>query len=230
MWQEPLPEGVQVTGDVRLCLKADLHPDGTFGDEWLVITDSRLLVVGAQDGKLQQRWDLPLSEVAESQAENLVGGGALHVIHDGQRIELVRYTAARYARFAAAAQMLDKWLKGEEVQVPEPEQARCPRCGLPLEKGTKVCPACLPKTRTIARLIGYLRPHWPKALALSLLAVTNTALGLVAPYLRKPLMDDVLAPRGATGTVEQRMVLLGWLVLALAATNVLMAAAGALQA
>ncbi len=229
LWQDALPDGTQLDEPVRLSVQADLRPDGSFGREWLVVTQDHLLVLADSNGMVETRLTLPLAEIEEPKAEILIGGGAFEVSSGGTRLELVRYTASRCAKFATVAAMLGKWLKGEEAEIPEDEDTRCPRCGLPLEKGTKVCPACLPKSRTILRLVQYLRAHWVKALALSLLAFMNTALGLVPPYLRKPLMDDVLAPTKPDKAIEDRLALLGLLVLALVGAHVLMAAAGAAQ-
>ncbi|MGD9518395.1 MAG: ABC transporter ATP-binding protein [Armatimonadota bacterium] len=229
MLLQSLPEGVKVEGAVRLCVEADLRPDGSFGHEWLVVTEDRVLVLTQVDGGVTQRLELPLAEVEEPRAETLAGGGALEVSHAGSRIELLRYTSSRVPRFAAAASLLSKWSKGEEVEIPEVEETQCPRCGLPLDKGTQVCSACLPKSRTLLRLVGYLVPHWKVAVSLSVIATVNTALGLVPPYLRKPLMDDVLAPTGPPKPLEERFLLLGYLVLSLVMSYVLMAVTGAFQ-
>ncbi|MEA3399637.1 MAG: ABC transporter transmembrane domain-containing protein [Armatimonadota bacterium] len=223
------PEGFDPGEDVRLCAEADLRPDGRFGREWLVVGESRLWVVSDGDAAPSARLELPLEELGEPKARTLVGGGALEVSRNGERMELVRYTASRSARFGAAAQVLGKWLEGEEAEVPEEEQRYCPRCGMPLAEGTKVCPACLPRTRTLRRLIGYLAPRWKPAVGLALMALVHTGLGLVPPYLQKPLMDEVLAPKGEQRPLDERLRLLGLLVLALLVAHVLMAVISALR-
>jgi len=231
MWNEPVPEGIRPDGDVRLSVEADLLPDGTFGRELLVVTERALSVVALDDAQPSVRLELPLEELREPKARQVVGGGALSVARGDADIELVRYTAARVPRFATAAKLLEKWLQGEEAPVPKDEGLRCPTCGLPLEKGTKVCPTCTPKSRTLRRLLAYLRPFWKAALGLMLLAHINMALGLVPPYLQRPLMDRVLAPpKGQAAPLENRLALLGLLVLALLGTQVIMAAAGVCQA
>ncbi len=203
-----LPEGVDLAEEPRLVAETDLLPDGRFGREWLAVGASRLWVI-AEDGEH--------------------GGGALEVARDGERMELVRYTNARAARFGAVAHVLEKWLKGEEAEVPPEEENLCPRCGMPLPEGTKVCPACLSRSRTLRRLIAYLAPHWKGALGLALLALAHTALGLIPPYLQKPLMDEVLAPKGTPRPIDERLGLLGTLVLALLIAHVLMSALSALR-
>jgi len=230
MYQETLPQGITLDEPVRLSVEADLLPDGTFGRELLVVTEAKLRVVTEDGAGARVRLEVPLAGLKEPKAESVVGGGVLEVSQDSLRIELVRYSSARIPRFTTAAKLLEKWLKGEEAKIPPVEEQRCPRCGLPLEKGTKVCPACLPKTRTLRKLVGYLGPCWKAALSLSLVAMASTAVGLVPPYLQKPLMDQVLAPPpGEARPLDARLTLLGLLVLALLGVHVLRSMASVVQ-
>ncbi len=171
MLHAPLPEGAQIDGEVRLCLEADLHPDGTSGKEWMVVTEAQVLVFGRNGDGLQRRFALPLREISEPKAENFIGGGAFELLHNDERLELIRYTNGCMPSFAAAAGLIDKWVKGEEAVVPDEDAKRCPTCGFPLELGSKICPACTPKGQTLRRLLAYLKPHWPYALGLMLLSL-----------------------------------------------------------
>ena len=230
MLEEPLPEGIEIEEPVRMSVEADMHPDGSFGKEWLVVTADRLCVFAQNGDSVTTTADFPLAEVSDPKAESFVGGGALEITHGETRLELVRFTSARAPRFLIAAQLLDKWLKGEDAPLPDEEETRCPRCGMPLEPGTQVCPACLPKSRTLKRLVGYLKPYWQLALFLSLVALPNTALNLVGPWLNKPLMDKVLAPKAGTeASPEMRLHWLLLVVLAMLACRVLGAVFGATQ-
>ena len=230
MYQETLPQGITLDEPVRLSVEADLLPDGTFGRELLVVTDAKLRVLTEDGAGAHVRLEMPLAGLKEPKAESVVGGGVLEVSQDSLRIELVRYSSARIPRFTTAAKLLEKWLKGEEAKIPPVEEQRCPRCGLPLEKGTKVCPACLPKTRTLRKLVGYLGPCWKAALALSLIAMGSTAVGLIPPYLQKPLMDQVLSPpSGEAKPLNQRLTLLALLVAALLGVQVVRSMASVVQ-
>ena len=84
MLHAPLPEGAQMDGEVRLCLEADLHPDGSYGQEWMVVTEAQVLVFGNNGAGLQRRFTLPLSEISEPKAANFIGGGAFELLHDEQ--------------------------------------------------------------------------------------------------------------------------------------------------
>ena len=192
MLNTTLPEGIQLEESVRLCAEADLHPDGSLGDEWLIVTDANVLVFSRNGGSIEQRFKLPLAEISEPKVANLVGGGAFEVTKDEKPFELLRFTNRRSPDFASAAGVLEKWLKGEEAVLPEQEAQKCPKCGMPLEKGTKVCPFCAERGRTLRRLLNYLLPHKVHAISLSILAIIGTALGLIPPYLIRLLTDGVL--------------------------------------
>lgn len=219
MYRAALPEGVSLD-DVRMCVEADLLHDGTFGQEWLAVTDTHLYVI-SRNGRTDIRHTLPLAELKEPKADAFIGGGALEVLHGDTRIPLLRYTSARVPRFSAAAHVLDKWLKGEAAEVPDEREHKCPDCGVPLSPQSKVCQACVKRGQTILRVLVYLKPYWHAALGLSLLAILAAALGLVPPYLTKPLLDRVLVPAVThSATSAERLHLLGVLVLVLIGVHI----------
>ena len=237
MWNDPLPDNVTIDEPMRLCVAADLRADGSaakgsvFGSEWLVVTESHVRVMSQDDSVVSERLGLPLADLKEPKAQNFVGGGALEVSHDGSVVELVRYTSARAGRFATAAKLLEKWLKGEEAVVPDDERQRCPKCGLPLEKGTAVCALCVPKSRAARRLLRYMLPYWHRAVLLALVSMVMMALGLLVPWLQKPVVDRVLSPSGgAAAPMADRLRLLLLIVLAMAAAEFIITSLGVLQA
>ena len=229
MLTAPLPQDAQVDGPVRLCVQADLLPDGSFGKAWLAVTHERAWVFVAGEHGTETRYSIPLAEISAPKAVPLVGGGALEVTRDGASLELIRYGSGCLPFFSTAANLLGKWLKGEAAELPEVESLRCARCGLPLDAGTKVCPACLPKGRVIKRILLYLRPYLLQAVCLTLFAITLTIVGLVQPYLNKPLLDRVLMPGGHASPVAVRIDLLGWLVLLLIFSQVAKTVVGIVQ-
>jgi len=223
------PGWLRVDGAVRLCIDADLRQDGSFGQEWLVVTEARLLVV-ARNGEAQAiLHDLRLASVSEPKTIAFTGGGAFEVTHDGARLELIRYTSRRVPQFSNAAGRIGKWLKHEEAHPDDDDERRCPTCGLPREEGTKVCRYCVHKIRTLWRLAAYMKPHWVVGLGLMGLAILNASMGAVPPYLQKPLMEQVLAPK-EPAPVEQRAKILLMLVVALFGVHAALAVFGVAQA
>ena len=75
------------------------------------------------------------------------------------------------------------------------------------------------KGKVLARLATYLRPYWRQTAALCVMILTSAALGLVAPYLTRPLMDVVLARRGR-GAAAGAARLVGLIVLGMLAGQI----------
>jgi ATP-binding cassette subfamily B protein len=227
---EDVPQDLCLSEPIKLCVASDLLPDGTFGRQWLIVAGEKLLIFASDDVKAQRRFEIPLKEIESVKAEGVVGGGVLEAKHNGKTVELIRYTNAHSRKFGEVAKVLEKWSKGEEIDLEGLwEERKCPRCGLPLEEGTEVCPACLPKGRTLLRLVSYLKPYWKQVVCLSGLTFISTALGLLPPYLNKPLMDVVLAPKGIPRPLEERLKLLGFLVLILVLSRALGSGLSAVQ-
>jgi len=212
--------------DIIIAVAADLTPQGSFGEEWLVVTKDRLLVYEPDGARPTLRLDLRLADLNSPATDSLIGGGALQAMVNGETVELVRYTNARQRTFSRVVKYLadvaaahKARAKGEEVKE-EPrlaedpdEQKRCPQCRLLLPDGTKACPACMNKGRVIVRLAGYLRPYWKQSALLSAMLLLSTVLGLVSPYLNRPLMDVVLVPRSHVLPMSQRLTWLGFILL-----------------
>ena len=219
MLTAPVPTGISLSEEARLCVETDILPDGSFGKGWLVVTATHLRVYLQEGDTARLCHDYPLAEISEPKAVNYVGGGAVLVTRADVSVELIRYTNARAPEFASAAGLLEKWLKGEDAPLPENEAKHCPRCHFPLAEGSKICPACLPRSKALRRLLAYLYPHRFSALSLSLVAITGTAIALIPPYLQKPLFDEVLNPHGHASPMRQRLHMLALLVIALVAVH-----------
>ena len=58
-------------------VSTDLNPDGTFGEQWVIATDRRVIVVPAEG--VNGIVDVPIGELAAVQTEPLVGGGRLEI-------------------------------------------------------------------------------------------------------------------------------------------------------
>jgi ATP-binding cassette subfamily B protein len=228
----PLAATLEVDDELPLITATtDLTLDGSYGEEWLVIAGGRLAVYEPNGGHPQARHDLPLEAISAPLADTLVGGGALQVTVQGTPIDLLRYSNARQRTFSRVARYLEELeqyrearARGEQRAAPRlaedsEEQQRCPACNLLLPEGSRVCPACMHRGRVILRLAEYLRPYWRQTVLLCLLILSSTGLGLVAPYLTRPLLDVVLVPQGAPLPAEQRLRLLGLIVLGMLAAQ-----------
>ncbi|MEI7437690.1 MAG: ABC transporter ATP-binding protein [bacterium] len=227
-------------GGILAIAETDLLLDGSFGEEWLVLTAGRLRVFSAPAGAgapaPTARLDLPTTDLARPQIEALIGGGALMADIKGRSFEILRFSNAQQRKFGRLGKYLaDDYAYREAVAknktpLPDPavltedtaERTRCPACRLLLPEGTRVCPACLNKGKVILRLFGYLKPYWRETLTVWTMMGLGLILSLVPPYLTRPLMDKVLVPAaGTAASMPERMHWLGWMVLALLGSQIL---------
>jgi len=226
------------SGNLIAAFETDLNVKGLYKEEWLVITTERLRVFtsnghSAEREELTQRLDLPLAKIKSTHTESLVGGSALIAVVDDEPVEVVRYTHRKDQAFARVNKYLNNVAKYNEtdqaVTRAEPPvlpadteaETHCPRCKLLLPEGTRVCPACMSKARVLARLATYLRPFVKETVLLSSMILATTGLGLISPYLTKPLMDVVLVPRSQSVALETRFFWLGIIVLCMLLSQIL---------
>jgi len=231
---EQLPEsvaalaGAPADGRLTIAIRSDLNLHGAYGDEWLLVTQDRLLVCAG--GAV--RAECPLERLRAPACESLVGGGALVATVGGRPVELIRYTNGRARKFGRAAKYLSDvaaWHeaagKPEQKEKPQlaedtEEERRCPTCGLPFSEGSRVCPACMNKSKVLLRVMGLLRPYWKRGALVMGLVLLGTALSMFPPYLVKPLVDKVINPTDAVPLAD-RYALLPVLVLAMLGARVL---------
>lgn len=224
-----LPQGLSVCETVACCLKSDLQAEGEFGEEYLVIGDENLHIFTADNGQYTVRLSAPLTDIESATTHSYHGCAVLEAVVQGQRLPLVRGTAALAADFTAMAGVLNHIANEEPYTLPEEKPTTCLKCGLPFEEDTVVCKQCLPKARIFLRLVSYLRPVAGLAIVLALLALLNAGLGLIPAYLNRPLIDGVLLPAEAEAPLAGRMRLLGLLVGALFAAHLLRTVVGIAQ-
>ncbi|MBC8102492.1 MAG: ABC transporter ATP-binding protein [Cytophagales bacterium] len=217
------------TGDtpMSLVIKADLLPNGQIGERWVAIDPQMVRVLSSEASQAsasQVEIALPFPEIASAETENLVGGGALIAItKSGERIELARFTTLLAGRMAGTARFVTALAKEEEpptLAELEDQERLCPNCGRPLPEDNDVCRFCINKTATLGRLLAYAAPLKWQAVLLVMLMFAGTAAGLVPGLIILRLTDDVLIPQTPVSR-DQRLVLLGWLVVALAVSQLL---------
>lgn len=239
---DPLPGELEkglTSQDITAAVATDLDASGRFGEEWLVLTPTRLSVFASNGNGFTPRVELAVDDIKSATADGLVGGGALLATVNGKSVEVVRFSNAQQRKFGRIANYLNdlrsykeglaKAERGEKDEAGKPfeapneqprlepdkeDQKRCPNCKLLLPEGSKVCPACMSKGKAIRRILGYLKPHKGPVVLVWIMMITGVGLSLIPPYLTKPLTDVVLKPEGDPLPTPERFTLLGWLVLA----------------
>ena len=203
----------------RIRVASDMDADGNYGSRWVVVTDRQVLVMSEGDGDVS----MPMTAVSGARTEGMVGGGRLEVERaDGPPV-FVPYSNSLADRFSEVARGIEQLRKGEPFLVrTDLDRTRCETCGRLLPEKNGICPACLRRLDTLGRIARYLRPYWPRALAMALASVVMTFSNLIPPMITRRIVDDVLAPgEGVVAALDVRLRLLGWLVLGLVGVRVL---------
>ena len=175
----------------------DLIDDGSFGEQWLVVTDERLLVIPTEgaDGVVE----VPLKVITETKIEELVGAGRLEVEHGEGEPTYLYYSNSLSPKFAEIAEAIKQLTKGKAPALPtELERSRCDLCGRLLPEKDGICLACVKKWDTLKRILSYLAPYLGKVILLMIFVTASPLLNLAPPIITMYIVDDVITPLAGT--------------------------------
>ncbi len=202
-------------------VSTDLNPDGTFGEQWLIATDRRVIVVPAEG--VNGVVDVPIRELAAVQTEPLVGGGRLEIERKKEATLFVPYSSSLAEKFSEVARGLEQLRQQDEFLInTELNQIRCSKCGRLLPEKNGICTACIRRLATLGRIASYLKPYKWRAILLALVSLVTIGSELVPPLVTRHIVDKVfLPPEETAGSIDQRAALLGWCILALISLRIL---------
>lgn len=202
----------RLPADLTVALSTDLSPDGSFGEQWLLVDQDALHVFGRQNGSAQLITRQPIEKLQDVQIEPCVGNALLKVTVEGKPHVLLHFSNELTERFALLAHYLRQRIdRSADVIVPDfsTDGQRCLSCGRRLlDPSLKVCPSCIKRGQVMRRLILMARPYWGLGVLHFMLMLSGVMVDLLPPYLTRVLIDDVL-------TTQTRVNWLGWLVLGL---------------
>lgn len=178
----------------RIQVATDLIDDGSFGEQWLVVTDERLFIIPSEgaDGVVE----VPLKVITETTVEEFVGAGRLEVEHGKREPTYLYYSNSLSAKFAEVAEAIKQLTKGETPTLPtEIERSRCDTCGRLLPEKDGICPACVKKWDTFKRILSYLYPYRVKVVVLMLFVSASPLINLIPPLIYMYVVDNIFIPR-----------------------------------
>jgi ATP-binding cassette subfamily B protein len=190
-----------------VCAKSDLTRTGRFGEEWVVASHDRLLVLQINNGFSTASYDILLKDIRSVKMVSLVGYGILTITSLGKPLELIRYKQGQHERFSAVAKYLEDCIKHSNAsQIPR-SSGNNPLTSL-MEEEDATSADCVSRIDILKRLLRYLKPFRLQVVLLALLILTASGVGLVTPYLTRPLVDRVLLPGATAGEAHGRLVVL----------------------
>lgn len=231
---------------ILLSTDSDISLAGDSHRTWLIVTGDHLSVVGECDppketasaGTSRPEQStvsaalvraLEVKEIRGVRTWAGLGSGVLQVRTDTAWVDLLRYSNARAERFHKISRKLDVFCTGGDLQLDADEQLdphRCNSCGLRLSSTTENCPRCVHRNQVLSRIWEILKPQALWSLLLCVLTIAGVAAELVPPKLQQYLVDNVLGETTSGGPRSEFLTALLLVVLALAASRVVLSVVG----
>lgn len=210
---EPAPGFVDVGSEEGLLIRAgaDVGADGRFGGRWVVVDGAEVRVFDGEDPAPAAR--VPIKEVTACRSEAHVGGGSLVLERTGKAPLRVRYSQSQAAKFSEVVRGIEQLREGNPFHINgHVERNRCATCRRLLPERDGICPACIRKSATLARLAVRLWPHKLRTVTVALASLFVTAAALAPPLVTAMIVDEVLVPAEPAAPVPERLALLALLV------------------
>src|SRR5579862_2136851 len=194
--------------DVLIRLLADFADAGRFGKRTLEVTASHVRILESGGAESLR---VPIDVIKSARNEPLVGGGRLELqLKSGEILPIVSYSLTTAAKFSEAARGIEQLAKGEPLLINlKEERLRCAKCNRLLPEKDGVCPACVNRSKTLLRILSYMKPYRRKAITLALLSFVTSLLNLLPPLIQGHLIDHVLKVRQGYNVLLELMAM--WL-------------------
>lgn len=182
----------------------DLDLEGQPADEWLLVTESQLVVATCRGDEPHLLRNVPLSLCSEYRIDRVVGSAYLQGRVDSHWIDLVRFSTGRTEAVAETVARLNRLVRDA-----------VPAAEMDAETAGPSKSETTSRWSLVGRVWDVVRPYrlaFGLMLGLSLFGV---ALELAPPILQQILVDDVLQAQADPTKIEHILVLLAGIVLAL---------------
>ena len=211
--QEVLDNGEEI----KVAVSTDLQFDSTYGKDWLIVTEKRLIAFN-QNGVIGHNMqEVPLSSITDIEILEMYGNNILKVITSENAFEVARYSKRLTPKFNLAVSELkqlpslkenDSGNSGNRGRGPGGrrrgppgnqsggDKSRCETCGEPIPSWSGVCIHCVKKSKLIFRLFKYAVPFLHVMIPAFILMLVIRFIGVLPPILSKELVDNILDPAG----------------------------------
>lgn len=207
-------EALLETGEeIKVSVSTDLRFDGTYGKDWLLITNKRLIAFN-QNGVIGHHMrEVPLSSVEDFEILEMYGNNILKVSTTDNAFELSRYSKRLTPKFSRAVSELEGLVPQTEANSDGrrgrgrrggmslgEDKGRCKKCGQLIPRRSDVCINCMQSGKLIFRLMKYAVPFLHIIVPAFLIMMVIRLVGLYPQILSRDLIDRILTPVGYTVT------------------------------
>ena len=196
-------EALFETGEeIKIAVSTDLRFDGTYGKDWLLVTNKRLIAFN-QNGTIGHHIrEVPLTSVEDIEIIEMYGNNILKVSTADNAFEVSRYSKRLTPKFNLAVSELEELIPQKERDADGrprgrrgrggKDKGRCEKCDQPIPSWSGVCVNCVQKRKLIFRLIKYSTPLLHVIVPAFLLMMVVRFVAVYPPILGKELIDSVL--------------------------------------
>jgi len=220
--------------EVNIAVSTDLRFDGTYGKDWLLATDKRLIAFNQKGVLGHDMKEVDLTSVEDIEILEMYGNNILKVTTSENAFELARYSKRLTPKFNLAVSELEKLssinetdaggkeharrgpgrrrrgLGGPPGMQPGGDKSRCEKCGEPMPSWSGVCVNCVQKSKLILRLLKYAVPFLHVIIPAFLMMLVIRFLNVLPPLLNKEVVDNILMPVGTAVSTGQPLPETSW--------------------
>ncbi|MCE2399635.1 ABC transporter ATP-binding protein [Candidatus Poribacteria bacterium] len=211
--------------EIKVAVSTDLRFDGTYGKDWLLATDKRLIAFNQRGVLGHDIREVALTSVEDIEILEMYGNNILKVTTSENAFELARYSKRLTPKFNLAVSELEKFSLqkegdsedgargsggrgpggrrrgrrgpgGPSGMQPGGDKSRCEKCGEPIPSWSGVCVNCVQNSKLIFRLFKYAVPFLHVMIPAFLLMLIIRFVAVLPPILSKELVDNILEPAG----------------------------------
>ena len=204
--QDQLEDLLDGEEEIRVAISTDLQFDGTYGKDWVLATEKRLLAFNQNGVPEPEIQNIALEAIDRIEIRELYGNNFMKVRTAEGAFEIARYSKRFVPKFAEATpeieSLIDK-VKPEEADQskrhrkyvdPGKKKIRCESCGRPIPRWSDVCPNCVEKGKLLFRLLKYALPFWKVSVPALLIVLVIRLVDLWPAILGQQLVDNIFTP------------------------------------
>ncbi|MYA71436.1 ATP-binding cassette domain-containing protein [Candidatus Poribacteria bacterium] len=215
--------------EIKVSVSTDLRFDGTYGKDWLLVTNKRIIAFN-QNGVLGHHLrEVPLSAVEDVEILEMYGNNILKVSTADNAFEVSRYSKRLTPKFGRAVSELEQLIPETEVNsngrprggrgrrgrgpggMPFGEdKGRCEKCGHPIPSWSGVCVNCVQKGKLIFRLLKYAVPFLHVIVPAFIIMMIVRFIGAYPQILSRDLVDRIIVPAGHAVAAGQPIPVTDW--------------------
>ncbi len=220
-------EALFETGEeIKIAVSTDLRFDGTYGKDWLLVTDKRLIAFNQNGAMGHHMREVSLTSVEDIEILEMYGNNILKVSTADNAFEVSRYSKRLIPKFNLAVSELEALVPQKERDadgrrrgrrgfgpngMPSgKDKGRCEKCDQPIPSWSGVCVNCVQNGKLIIRLIKYSAPLLHVVVPAFLLMMVIRFVAVYPPILSKELIDNILKRVDSAGAAGQLLPETTW--------------------